>query len=499
ITNPVGAAITTQCGKKTTVILVDGTNNRLIDGPDYSSAVSGEDMKGTFFSEGQLVFEGTDYLAGNGNLEVRGKYKHVICSDDYFRLNSGNIVIKEAASDAVHANDYIRIDGGSIKTLSEGEGLECEKGYVVINGGDIQLTTTGEKGHGIKSKEYLTVTDGTITILVSGTASKGINVTEDIDIRGGTIHITTTGDAYFDEQDNDTSSCAAIKCDGDMRIENGTIVTYSSGSGGKGLNVGGALTIEDGRITVTTTGDQYVYDRNHDTAAKAIKSTGNLTVNGGTITIRTSKTEAEGLESKATLTINGGDLDIRAYDDCINASDHIEITGGNIYCYSESNDGVDSNGTLTISGGMIVSVGAGSPEDGFDCDQNRFTITGGVAVGIGGSTSTPTASACTQHSVIYRGSQFSILRIEKSADSSEVLTFRLPRTYHSTTVLVTTPALQANTGYTIYTGGTISGGTDFHGYYTGAAYTKGSSAGTFTTGSMVSTVGSSGGTFPGGR
>jgi len=486
ITNPSGAAINNQCGKKTTVTLVDHTTNRLIDAAEYTM-VTGEDQKGTFFSEGQLVFE------GEGTLEVRGKYKHAICTDDYFRINSGTIIVKEAASDAVHANDYIRIDGGSLKTISEGEGLECEKGYVVINGGDIQLTTTGQKGHGIKSKQYLDVYDGAITILVSGTASKGINVTEDLNIYGGTFNITTTGNAYFDTDDNDTSSCAAMKCDGNMLIQNGRITLYSSGSGGKGINVGGTLTIDDGTITVTTTGDQYVYDRNSDTAAKAIKSTGDLTVNGGKITISTAKTEAEGLESKATLTINGGELDIRAYDDCINASNHIEITGGTIYCYSETNDGVDSNGTLTISGGTIVSVGAGAPEDGFDCDQNRFSITGGVAIGIGGSTSTPTASACTQHSLIYKGSNFSLLRIEKTSDSSEVLTFKLPRTYNSTTVLVTTPNLAANTGYTIYTGGSVTGGTDFHGYYTGANYTKGSSAGIFSTSSMVSSVGTTGG------
>lgn len=107
ITNPAGAAINIQCGKKITVTLVEETTNRLIDGEIYTE-VNGEDMKGTFFSEGQLNFYGT------GTLEVRGKYKHAICTDDYFHMYGGNIVIKEAVSDAIHVKDYTHITGGII-------------------------------------------------------------------------------------------------------------------------------------------------------------------------------------------------------------------------------------------------------------------------------------------------------------------------------------------------------------------------------------------------
>lgn len=252
-----------------------------------------------------------------------------------------------------------------------------------------------------------------------------------------------------------------------------------------------------GTVTVTTTGDQYVYNSSNDTAAKAIKSDGNLTINGGTIKIRTSKTEAEGLESKATLTITGGEVDIEAYDDAINATTHIQIDGGKVYCTSTTNDAIDSNGTLTVTGGVIIAAGATQPEAGFDCDNSRFTITGGTLIGIGGDTSTPTANYCTQRSLIFNSSTSNIqyVRIETTSGGNEVLTFKLPKTYSSRmTMLFSSPSLAASTGYTIYTGGSISGGTNFHGFYTGATYTKGSTAGTFTTGSAagaVTTVGTS--------
>lgn len=492
ITNPTGAAINNQCGKKTTITVVANTNNRLIDGATYQY-IDGEDMKGTFFSEGQLNFYGA------GTLEVRGKNKHAICVDDYFRMYEGNIIIKEAASDGIHSNDYIRIDAGTLTVKSTGEGLDCEKGYVTINGGAVNITTKGEKSHGVKSYTYTAINStGTFDVSVSGKASKAIKSTGDVTITNGTINLTTTGNAMYDTTDADIASAAGINCDSNVLINGGTTTISSSGSGGKGISADGTFTMNNGYVKVTTTGNQFKYGSD-DTAGKAIKSTGNLTVNGGTIVIKTTGVEAEGLESKATLAITGGAIEIEAYDDCINAATHIDISGGYIYCNSTTNDGIDSNGTLSILGGVIISAGASAPEEGFDCDSNEFKITGGTLVGIGGANSTPTENVCTQNALIYNPTSISIqiIRIESLA-GNEVLTFKLPRTYtQKMCMLFSSPALASNASYNIYTGGSISGGTDFHGLYTDATYAKGTQATTFTTNSRVTTVGTSSG--PGGK
>ncbi len=491
ITNPKGAAINNQCGKKTTVTVVAQTNNRLKDGKTYTYT-TGEDMKATFFSEGQLNFYGT------GNLQVYGNNKHAICVDDYFRMYEGNITIASAASDGIHANDYIRIDAGTLTVKSTGEGLDCEKGYIELNGGTINIVTTGDKSHGVKSETYTTVnTTGTVDIKVSGKASKAFKCTGDMTLTKGTLNLVTTGAAFYDTSDSDIASAAGINCDANVLIEGGSLTITSSGSGGKGISADGTFVMKDGTVKVTTSGGQFKYGSN-DTAAKAIKSKGNLTVNGGTVTIKTSGVEAEGLESKATLTINGGTIEVEAYDDCINASKHIEITNGYVYCNSSTNDGIDSNGTLTVSGGVIVSCGASAPEDGFDCDQNQFKITGGILVGLGGATSNPTSNVCTQRSLVYGASltSGSILYIESSS-GTEALTLKLPKA--SSTMLFSSPKLASGTTYTIYTGGSVSGGSDFHGLYTGATYTKGPSKTTFTTSSMVTTAGTTSGGGPGGR
>ncbi len=486
IVNADDPALNIQSGKKATITLVEGTSNRLAGGTTFVSEGGSEDMKAAFFSEGQLVFSGT------GSLVVMGRYRHAICSDDYIQINGGNITVSMAAKDGIHAKDYIEVNGGTIDINSIGDGMESE-GSVTLSDGTVKIITTGEKGHGIKSTAETTVkTSGNIDIKVQGTASKAFKCGGEMQISQGNINLVTSGDAIYDTSEADISSAAGIKCDGNLTISGGNIVITSSGSGGKGINVDGTLTI-NGNITVTTTGGLFKY-RNDDTAAKAIKSDGNMTINGGSIVIRTSGQEAEGLESKTNMIINGGDIDIEAYDDCINASKSIVINGGAIYCYSATNDGIDSNGTLTVTGGTIVSVGSASPEEGFDCDNNTFKITGGTLLGIGGATSNPTSSVCTQYSVIYSGtiSQNTYFNITSSGGKN-VLTYRIPRALSKVTVLFSSPELEKSTSYTISSGGSVSGGTSFHGLYNGATYTGGSSLSTFTTSSMLTTIGTSGG------
>lgn len=494
ITSLRGAAINIQCREKASVTLIDHTNNRLIDSEEYSF-VEGEDMKATFFSEGDIEMD------GNGSLEIRGKNRHALCSDGAYIMQHGNINIKEAASDGIHANDEVTISGGALTIRSTGDGIDTGE-TITVDGGEIEITTTGEKGHAFKTDEDIRIdTNSPISLTVYGDASKGFISDGDFTLVRGDITINTAGNAIWEEDEQDISSAAGIKCDANLLIENGNLTILSTGSGGKGINVDGTLTINDGTIRVTTTGSQFVHDRDNDTAAKAIKSDGNLTVNGGTIIIRTSQTEAEGLESKATMTITGGEIDIEAYDDCINATTHIQIDGGSIYCNSTTNDGIDSNGTLTITGGLIVSAGSSSNsfEGGIDSDWNQFSITGGTIIGIGGGgmQSSPTASVSRQRSLIFgtRTQGVEVIRIQASSDGSEVLTFRLPKTYNRLNLLFSSPLFASGTEYAIYTGGTISGGTDFHGVYAGASYSGGTSAGSFTTGTAqgaVANVGSTG-------
>lgn len=363
IKNNDGPAVNIQSGKRAFIVL-SGTNT-LEDGTTY--ATSTEDQKGTFFSEGQLIF------SGSGILNIVGNNKHGIVSDDYVRVQSGTINITKASSDGIHTNDAVYIDGGTLNIVASSDGIEAEEGHIIIN-------------------------DGTITL----------NVADD-----------------------------------------GIVASYDT----------------DDTI------DPYVV------------------INGGTINITTTVEGGEGIESKSTLTINDGEIYIKAIDDAINAGDAIYINGGSIVAYSTTNDGIDSNGTLTVTGGKVFAIGAKSPEEGFDCDNNTFKITGGLLVGVGGATSSPTANVSTQPSAILgsgnAGTIFSVL----DSDNAEVMTFKAPVSF--TTLLLSGSKFSSGKTYKLVTVSSVTSASDFNGLYLGGTFSNYTLSSSFTLTSMVTKIGGS--------
>lgn len=361
IKNNDGPAVNIQSGKRAFVVIT-GTNT-LEDGTVY--ATSTEDQKGTFFSEGQLIFSGT------GALNITANNKHGIAADDYVRVQSGTITITKAASDGIHTNDGVYIDGGTLNIKASSDGIEAEEGPIVIN-------------------------SGTITI---NAADDGITASYDTD----------------------------------------------------------------------NTIDPYVV------------------INGGTITITTTGTGGEGIESKSTLTINDGTIYIKAVDDGINAGDAIYINGGNIVSYSTTNDGIDSNGTLTVTGGKIFAIGAKSPEEGFDCDNNTFKITGGILIGAGGATSSPTASVSSQASVILGSGNVETIYSVLDSDNGEVMTFKSPASF--TTLLLSSSKFSSGKTYKLVTVSSVSNASEFNGLYLGGTFSNPVLSSSFTLTSMVTKIG----------
>lgn len=100
-------------------------------------------------------------------------------------------------------------------------------------------------------------------------------------------------------------------------------------------------------------------------------------------------------------------------------------------------------------------------------------ITEETILGIGGGTSTPTSGVCTQRTVIYggSGSKGTLLSIQ---GSDQVMSYTIPRAYSQMTLLFSSSKLASGTTYTIYTGGSVTGGTEFYGLTVGGIYTTGS-------------------------
>jgi hypothetical protein len=472
LTSQRGPALNSQCKKRIFVHVTDGTTNRLTDASKYTddayyldeSAKDDEDRKGCFFSEGNLIF------SGHGTLVVAGKKKHGIATDGYLWTRPGvTLVITEAAKNAIHVKG----------DADDGIGVSIHGGLIYAN--------------------------------VSSTAGKCIKTDLNAEIYGGTLLLNTSGEATYDEDDQDTSSAACLKTDGDIAIHGGTLTLKSTGTGGKGLNADGAITVAGGTTTITTTGGKYYYTNSLTSSPKGVKADGNVTITDGVLNIAvTGQSDgSEGLESKATMTISGGQTYVYAYDDAINASKAINITGGKVFAYALNNDGIDSNGTLTISGGVVIATGASSPECGIDVDNGtNFRINGGTVIALaGGSLQNRPSTSSSQCSVEYngftlaQGSKVSVL----DSSSTPLFTLEMPKGLNSGSLFFSHPQLQNGSSYTISTGGSVQSYTDaWSGWYEGGTWADGTAVQSFTISGTVTSLGQSsgmggGGNQPGGR
>lgn len=441
LSNPSGAVINNQSHKSFYLVLGDGTDNTLTDGTTYDT-LDDEDMKGTIFSEGQIL------LSGNGRLFVNANCKNGVASDDYVLFRPGNVVhITSTAGNGVKANDGVIIRGG------------------VLNVG---------------------VSDG---------GSKGINSEGYINVEGGRTVVITTGSAII--EDDDTKSCAGMKSDSMLTISAGTVLLKSTGAGGKGIGCDTDILISGGETTVVTTGSQYVSGR-YDSSPKGIKGDSSVVVSGGDVIVSCSGGEgAEGIESKSILTVSGGNVVVSSYDDALNASSRINISGGRLFANASSNDAVDSNGTLYISGGVVIALGTTTPEGPFDCDNSTFSVTGGTIIGLGGESSVPTTSATTQPVVMLGGKSYTKGTYMALTDDSGVglFSFYLPRNYSSSVLVVSSPDIQIGNTYNILSGVDISGGSFWQGYSEDASFSGGSVLQSVKISNYVTTSGTSNSTI----
>ena len=333
ITNPTGAAVNIQSGKTIMVELADGTTNTLKDGATYTMT-TGEDQKGTFFSEGQLVF------SGKGSLDVQSIGGHGIVSDDYVRMRSGNITVN-SVRDGINTNDRFIMYGGVVNVTAGQDGLDIGKGYIEIGGGKltvsavdegitasyegddagkidplitpyidikgglIKVNTSGDKGHAVRAMSTLSMTSGVLQATAKGAGAKAVMSEGNMTLVGGKLTAITEGNALYEADVQELSSAAAIRSKGALTIENVTIGAKSTGTGGKGINNVGNVILKNSVVTVVASGATHQQN--------ALDS------------------RSRGVDTDGSLMLDGGSLQIRSYDEPMQVADALTFSANAVY------------------------------------------------------------------------------------------------------------------------------------------------------------------------
>ncbi|MCQ2152900.1 MAG: carbohydrate-binding domain-containing protein, partial [Bacteroidales bacterium] len=310
-------------------------------------------------------------------------------------------------------------------------------------------TVADEDRKGCFFSEKAVVVSGIGRLTVKGNYKHSISVDNDFYMRPGPT-VVVTGAA---------KNC--LHCNDEIHFTGGYFYANNSTAGGKGVKTDSTLVVDGGRLVINTSGTYGKDDKGEQESPKGIKIDGDITVNAGDITVRCiGKCDgSEGIESKKSLTVNGGKIDVMAYDDAMNAATLVKFTGGETFCLSTHNDGIDSNGDIKIVGGKVTSIAA-NMEAAMDNDNpgvnSTFTIDGGEIIGIGGTVYSP-SSASTQYTIVYNGCPLSTTQelAVKDESGTKILAVTSPQGSQSAGVLLSSSKFVKGGKYTISIGDTV--------------------------------------------
>lgn len=485
------APIYVKSAKNTIITLADNSENYLSDGSEYLYEEVNDD--GTVTDEPSACIFSKDDLTinGNGTLNVVGNYNNGITSKDDLKITAGTVNVT-AINNGLKGKDSITIKGGEITVNSTGDGVKSDntedttKGYIIIEGGSLNITSGGD---GIQAETTLTISDGDINIVSGGGSSNAATHTESFQM-GPWANPSNTSSSSSSE----TGSAKALKAGTALTVDGGNITIDSADDS---IHTNDTVTINGGKFQIKA-GDDGIHA---DSA---------LVINGGDINITESY---EGLEA-ADITINDGNINLVASDDGLNAaggndtSQSAGVFGGDKFSASNgtitinggyividvAGDGVDSNGSITMTNGTVIVNGPENSGNGALDYDTTFDISGGVFVAAGNngmvqapSTSSSQASINVSLPSSSSNSMVSIL----DASGNTILSFTPSKTYQS--VVISTPELVIGSNYSVYYGGSNSG-SESDGLYTDGSASGGTELINFTLSSSVMTVSSSGAT-----
>lgn len=470
ITSLTSAPVYVLQADKVFITLAPDTDNTLANGGSFT-AIDDNSIDAVIFSKEDLT------INGSGTLAIQSPAGHGIVSKDDLVIVGGSYQISCAAH-GIDGKDSVRITQADLLIAAGKDGIHAENdedaalGYAYIQSGSYTISAEGD---GISAGNALQIDGGTFALITGGGSVNGSQSTSDNwggmggnppggmgggrpgGMGGGPGGFGGMGDSGNGSADSseDSTSIKGIKAGADLLVNGGS---FTIDSADDAVHSNKNLTVNDGSFTIKSGDDGFHADEA-------------LTITGGTIDIAESYEGLEGL----SIDISGGDITIVSSDDGLNAAggtdqsgfgghrgndmfgsssssdSYIHISGGTIYM-NASGDGIDANGTLTISGGHVTVCGPTQGDTAVLDYDISATITGGTFIGTGSYMMAQTFSDSAQGVIaVSVGNQAAGTKITLTDKDGKTVVSCEPKLSFAI-VILSTPEMVKGETYTITVG-----------------------------------------------
>ena len=517
-----GSAILVRNADNVKVTLAADSENELSDGTEYqtdndnpdAALFSKDDL--VINGSGSLTVQGNykHGIAGNDDLVITGgrltvnSLSHALRGKDSVAILDGTFVLT-SQKDGIQASNtedstkgWVQIDGGNFTIQSSGDGIQAETNLSIYDG-SFTITSGGGAVNGADHTENRgggfgrpggnrpDSANGQTSPEMPSQPAEGGQTPSEMPSQPAEGEQSSSGnesdysELIFDPDDFDdtstddsdtTVSTKGIKAGNALLIQQGTFVIDSADDA---IHSNYSVTIDGGSFQLSS-GDDGIH-------AEAY-----LNINGGTTTIAESY---EGLEA-AQIHISGGTTQVFSSDDGLNATggssfelvdgllvlkdisssdteqtfggrggmfeveDNCDITisGGNLTVTTSNGDGIDSNGSLNVSGGTVLVFGSSSGGEGALDYTGSSSISGGTLVALGSSGMAQSMEPDDSHAtlmVTWDEVQPAGTRLTLCTQQGETLC-SLQSTNSFQTAVIGTDSLSAGQEVSLYTGGTVN-------------------------------------------
>lgn len=397
--------------------------------------------EGTYLLSGSLS-DGSVVIYTDENVKVRLILNGVSINSS----SSAAIYVKSADKVFITLapdTENVLSNGGTYETVDDNniDSVIFSKSDLTLNGSGSLKVASGD----------MTLLDGTYTITAGGGSENGEDHQEERPggsggpgepggmLPSGERPQGEPGEKLQEESEttdegeaSETAGTKGIKANGSLAISGGTYTIYAADDG---FHSNSDIAISGGTLTIASGDD-------------GIHADGQVTVSDGTIVISESY---EGIEGSEKVLIAGGRITLTSDDDGLNSA-VVEISGGHTEIDAEG-DGIDSNGTFTVSGGETYVSGPAGDGDGALDYETDAVITGGILIAAGSSGMTVNfGEKSTQGSILLNtGSQKAGTDIVLTdASGTELLSWQSSKSYAS--VVISCPEIVQGESYTIKAG-----------------------------------------------